>query len=88
MADREQVEWHYHDVNQLAWPGRGVLRMTTAQGSWVVPPYRAVWLPAGVPHTHQAHGPSELRCLVFPATVNPLRLAARPCSPSARCCAS
>ncbi|MGC0311823.1 helix-turn-helix domain-containing protein [Kitasatospora acidiphila] len=75
MAGREQVEWHYHDVNQLAWPGRGVLRMTTAQGSWVVPPYRAVWLPAGVPHTHQAHGPSELRCLVFPATVNPLRLA-------------
>ena len=38
-------------------------------------PHRAVWLPAGVAHSHQAHGPSELRCLTFPSEVNPLRLA-------------
>ncbi|GAA1971925.1 AraC family transcriptional regulator [Kitasatospora viridis] len=74
LADRERVDWHYHEVNQLVAPGLGVLRVTTTQGSWVVPPHRAVWLPAGTPHTHQAYGPSELRCLVFQPRTNPLRL--------------
>ncbi|GAA4878572.1 helix-turn-helix transcriptional regulator [Kitasatospora terrestris] len=74
LADRERIDWHWHDVNQLISPGRGVLRVSTPHGQWVVPPHRSVWLPAGVPHAQQAHGPSELRCLVFPAGTNPLRL--------------
>ncbi len=74
LADRERVDWHFHSVNQLICPGRGVLAVSTPDGLWVVPPHRAVWLPAGVAHSHQAHGPSELRCLTFAAGVNPLRL--------------
>ncbi|MCX5207906.1 helix-turn-helix transcriptional regulator [Kitasatospora sp. NBC_00240] len=74
LAHGERVEWHFHTANQLICPGRGVLRVSTPDGRWVVPPHRAVWLPAGVPHAHQAYGPAELRCLAFPAEVNPLRL--------------
>src|SRR6478609_8780837 len=76
LAHGERVEWHFHTANQLICPGRGVLEVSTPYGRWVVPPHRAVWLPAGVPHTHRAHGPSELRCLVYPADTNPLRLTA------------
>lgn len=32
---------------------------------WVVPPNRAVWLPAEVPHAHQANGPTEMRSIIF-----------------------
>jgi AraC-like DNA-binding protein len=42
-------------------------------GVWVVPPYRAVWIPAGISHAHQAHGPTQMRTLSFDTSVNPLR---------------
>ncbi|NUU26178.1 MAG: AraC family transcriptional regulator, partial [Streptomycetaceae bacterium] len=74
LAHRERVDWHDHAVNQLIAPGLGVLQVATATGTWVVPPHRAVWIPAGVAHAHEAHGPSELRTLCFPAEVNPLGL--------------
>jgi AraC-like DNA-binding protein len=51
-----------------------VLRVSTALGAWVVPPHRAVWLPAGVPHAHQAHGPTQMRTLAFPPHTDPLRV--------------
>ncbi len=76
LSHRQRIDWHWHDVNQLITPGLGVLEVSTPHGRWVVPPHRAVWLPAGVPHAQQAYGPSELRCLIYPAGTNPLRLAA------------
>ncbi|WP_329583846.1 helix-turn-helix transcriptional regulator [Kitasatospora sp. NBC_01250] len=74
LTHGERVDWHLHSDNQLISPGLGVLRVFTPAGSWVVPPHRAVWVPAGVAHAHQAHGPAELRCLAFAAALNPLSL--------------
>lgn len=74
LSHRERVDWHHHDRHQLIHPSAGVLQVSTAVGSWVVPPYRAVWLPAGVAHAHRAHGPTRMQSLVFDVTVNPLRL--------------
>ncbi|MFC3994164.1 AraC family transcriptional regulator [Actinoplanes siamensis] len=67
LGHRERIEWHDHAVHQLVHPLRGVLQVHTGQGVWVVPPNRAVWLPAGVPHAHQANGPTEMRSLIFEA---------------------
>jgi AraC-like DNA-binding protein len=74
LAHRERIDWHDHAVHQLAYPIRGVLEVSTSRGVWVVPPNRAVWIPAGVPHSHKAHGPTELRSLIFDVPVNPLAL--------------
>lgn len=41
--------------------------MHTSRGVWVVPPNRAVWLPAEVAHAHQANGPTEMRSVIFEA---------------------
>src|SRR3954447_17069990 len=68
LGHREMVDWHYHDTQQLVYPSTGVLASTAATGTWFVPPQRAVWIPAGVVHSHQAHGPTQMRTLVFPAT--------------------
>lgn len=65
LGHRERIEWHDHAVHQLIYPLHGVLQVSTSRGSWVVPPNRAVWIPAGVPHAHQAHGPTEMRSLIF-----------------------
>ncbi|WP_344828449.1 helix-turn-helix transcriptional regulator [Actinocorallia longicatena] len=72
LAHRERVDWHHHADHQLIYPRRGVLRVSTAEAVWAVPPQRAVWLPALVPHAHEAHGPTDLRCVIF--AENPLAL--------------
>ncbi|TDD32787.1 AraC family transcriptional regulator [Actinomadura sp. KC06] len=82
LAHRERVGWHDHRHHQLVYPSHGVLQVSTDAGMWVVPPHRAVWLPAGVRHSHQAHGPTQLRTVNFtrdePAFGGPTVLAVSP----------
>jgi AraC-like DNA-binding protein len=72
LAHREIVDWHDHAEHQLVYPHSGVLHVRTDRGAWVVPQRRAVWLPAGVAHSHRAHGRTQMLTLAFPAGVNPL----------------
>jgi AraC-like DNA-binding protein len=53
--------WHAHDEHQLAWSPEGVLVVRTENGSYVLPPARALWIPAGVSHETQASGAAILR---------------------------
>jgi AraC-like DNA-binding protein len=76
LGNRDRISWHYHEIHQLVNPSSGVLAISTATGTWVVPPQRAVWIPAGVPHAHQAHGPTQMRTLAFSARTDPLRTSA------------
>ena len=73
LQSGESIDWHDHDVSQLCYPLRGVLAISTPLGVWMVPPHRAVWIPAYVPHAHRAHGDTEMRTLIFAADVDPLR---------------
>ena len=75
LAHRERIGWHDHAEHQLVYPGAGVLQVRTDRGAWVVPPRRAVWLPAGVAHSHRAHGRTHMLTLAFPAEVSPLSTA-------------
>lgn len=45
-----QVVPHHHPWAQLAYSSTGVMRITAAQGTFIVPPSRAVWIPAEVSH--------------------------------------
>ncbi|MFC6066289.1 helix-turn-helix transcriptional regulator [Streptomyces ochraceiscleroticus] len=65
---------HRHDDHQIVYAGRGVLTVTTSAGSWVAPGTRAIWIPAGTVHAHQAHGELELHLVGLPVTENPLAL--------------
>jgi AraC-like DNA-binding protein len=56
-----RFEWHTHDDHQLAWSPEGVLVVRTEGGSYVLPPARALWIPAGTPHETQASGAAVLR---------------------------
>src|ERR1700761_2565300 len=72
LAHGERIDWHDHAEHQLVCPRSGVLQVHTDRGAWVVPPGRAVWLPAGVPHSHRAYGQTRMLTLAFPADVSPL----------------
>ena len=43
-------DWHTHDDHQIAWAPSGVLMVRTDSTAWVLPPTRALWIPAGVRH--------------------------------------
>jgi AraC-like DNA-binding protein len=43
-------DWHTHVDHQLAWAASGVLTVRSGSEAWVLPPSRALWIPAGVRH--------------------------------------
>ena len=59
----ESIPFHHHDQDQLVFAREGVMTITTRDASYVVPPRRAVWMPAGVPHRIDAHGHVAMRTL-------------------------
>ncbi len=56
---------HSHGWDQLIFASDGVMTVQTAQGAWVVPPHRAVWVPAGVEHAVRVSGFVSMRTLYF-----------------------
>ncbi|MFG3708717.1 AraC family transcriptional regulator [Micromonospora sp. NPDC047670] len=74
LAAGARITAHRHDDHQIVYAGRGVLTIDTDAGSWVAPATRAIWIPAGTVHAHQAHGRSELHLVGLPAEENPLTL--------------
>ena len=55
------VPLHFHDRDQLVYASRGVMTVRTRNGTWVVPPHRAVWIPAEIPHTITMSGLVAMR---------------------------
>ncbi|MFI7521159.1 AraC family transcriptional regulator [Micromonospora globbae] len=74
LASGGAIDAHRHDDHQIVYARRGVLTVTTSAGTWVAPATRAIWVPAGTVHAHQAHGELELHLVGLPATENPLAL--------------
>jgi AraC-like DNA-binding protein len=58
-----QVVPHSHPWAQLAISTTGVTRLTVAQGSYIVPPSRALWIPPGVEHAVTVVEDADLRTL-------------------------
>lgn len=56
---------HDHVWHQLSYASAGVLRVATTTSTWVVPPNRAVWIPAGVEHSEEMRGQGTMRSLYF-----------------------
>jgi AraC-like DNA-binding protein len=61
MAAGATFDRHAHDDHQLAWAARGVLTVHTDEATWVLPPTRALWIPAGVRHVTGASGAATMR---------------------------
>lgn len=57
------IPLHFHDRHQLVYARQGIMTVGTADAVWVVPPHRAVWIPALVPHTVTMSGRVAMRTL-------------------------
>jgi AraC-like DNA-binding protein len=65
------IPLHFHDRDQLVYASRGVMTVQTGNGTWVVPPDRAVWIPASVPHSILMSGQVAMRTLYLRARLAP-----------------
>lgn len=78
IPDNHITGWHRHKRAQLVFASSGVMVVETRQGTWVIPPQRAVWVPSEVEHETRTIGAVALR------TVYVARKAAR--NLSQECC--
>jgi AraC-like DNA-binding protein len=63
LAADTHIEPHSHPWGQLAFSATGVVRMTAARSTFIVPPSRAVWIPPNIEHVVTVVEEAELRTL-------------------------
>jgi AraC-like DNA-binding protein/quercetin dioxygenase-like cupin family protein len=56
---------HMHREAQLIYAARGTMQVTTPKGRWLVPPDRAVWVPARLEHAIDVLADIDMRTLYF-----------------------
>src|SRR5690606_8054631 len=59
--DGHRVATHSHSRAQLLHALTGAVMVSTGQGSWMVPPGHAMWIPAGIEHAVEMLGPVRMR---------------------------
>ncbi len=72
------IPFHQHNRSQLLYASSGVMTVKTNKGVWVVPPLRAVWIPALTRHQINVSGQLSMRTLYIDSTYFS--------SPSEGCC--
>ncbi|NKC34497.1 AraC family transcriptional regulator [Falsiroseomonas selenitidurans] len=66
-AEGEEVPRHTHGRAQLLYATSGVMRITTDEAGFIVPPLHALWMPAGAPHQVRTQGGVAMRALFLRA---------------------
>lgn len=60
-----RLDAHMHREAQLVYAAQGTMQVTTPKGRWLVPPDRAVWVPARLEHAIDVLADIEMRTLYF-----------------------
>src|SRR5580658_6932304 len=63
MPSGHVFDWHTHTDHQLAWAASGVLTVRTELSAWVLPPTRALFIPAGLRHETLSSGRATMRAV-------------------------
>ncbi|WP_215403654.1 AraC family transcriptional regulator [Vibrio gigantis] len=57
------IDWHFHRYHQLVCASSGVMAVETENDLWLIPPQRAVWVPAYQKHKVYMYGDAEMKNL-------------------------
>ena len=63
QPDGHRIPLHWHSRAQLLYASEGVMTVTTDNGVWVLPPLRAMWIPAFTEHHIRSSGHLSMRTL-------------------------
>ena len=61
---------HRHRRGQFLYAASGVIAVGTPSGTWVAPPERAVWIPAGIPHSVRMVGAVQTRSVLIEPAIS------------------
>lgn len=64
-AKGHRIRPHWHQRAQFVFAVTGTMRVRTARHAWIVPPSRALWVPAHTAHEIQMHGVVDMHSLYF-----------------------
>lgn len=67
LAPDFHIEPHWHERAQCLFASSGVMRVGTPRRLWIVPPTRALWIPARVAHEVRMSGVVDMRSLYIDA---------------------
>ena len=73
-GDGEHQALHRHREAQFLYAVSGLMRVVTAQGAWIIPPSRAVWIPPLIEHEIYMSGEVRMRSLFIAAEYSPTSL--------------
>ena len=62
---------HKHAAHQLLFASSGAMTVTGNRTSWMIPPGRAVLIPAGTPHSIRMWGEVAMRVAPLPQPARP-----------------
>jgi len=71
-APGDEIPLHQHPFAQLLYASSGVMTVNTEHGTWVVPPERAVWVPARIGHSIRMTGRVSMRTIYLSSALGPL----------------
>jgi len=63
FPDDRELRAEVHEWDQLTYAAKGFMAIRTADTRVLVPPHRAIWVPAGVEHQETMYGPVSVRSL-------------------------
>lgn len=69
--DGDRLGRHTHPWAQLVYAASGVMLVSTPHTAWLVPPTRAIWVPADVPHAIEMRGTVAMRTLYLAPADDP-----------------
>jgi AraC-like DNA-binding protein/mannose-6-phosphate isomerase-like protein (cupin superfamily) len=70
-GDGQRVATHRHSVCQLLHAVSGVMIARIANRVWMVPPGRAIWIPANIEHSFRMRGAVQVRALFVRSSLCP-----------------
>jgi len=73
------IETHRHAWHQLVYACAGAMTVYGGRSSWMIPPGKAVFIPAGCTHSIRMWGNVAVRSLYFPESLKAVALAAEEC---------
>jgi AraC-like DNA-binding protein/quercetin dioxygenase-like cupin family protein len=65
LRSKQRIETHRHRSHQLTFASSGAITMGVEDGIWVLPPSRALWIPAGTPHAVSVQGSTTMVATYF-----------------------
>ena len=71
FPDGHLIKTHSHPWHQLTYAPRGVMTVRTPDGTWIVPPHRAVWVPARTRHSVLMSGAVTMRAVYLVPRLKP-----------------